>query len=50
MWYKRFELQWRLSVFFSASIVAGAFGGLFAYALATWMELGLLWVSRSCMG
>ncbi len=34
MWYKRFELQWRLSVFFSASIIAGAFGGLFAYALA----------------
>lgn len=34
MWYKRFELQWRLSVFFCASIIAGAFGGLFAYALA----------------
>jgi MFS family permease len=34
MYYKRYELQWRLSVFFSASILAGAFGGLFAYALA----------------
>lgn len=34
MYYKRFELQWRLSLFFSASIIAGAFGGLFAYALA----------------
>jgi MFS family permease len=34
MWYKRFELQWRLSVFFCASIIAGAFGGLLAYALA----------------
>lgn len=34
MYYKRYELQWRLSLFFSASIVAGAFGGLFAFALA----------------
>ncbi|KAJ8059799.1 hypothetical protein OCU04_011430 [Sclerotinia nivalis] len=34
MYYKRYELQWRLSLFFSASIIAGAFGGLFAYALA----------------
>jgi MFS family permease len=33
MYYKRYELQWRLSVFFCASILAGAFGGLFAYAL-----------------
>ncbi|RDW74831.1 hypothetical protein BP6252_05973 [Coleophoma cylindrospora] len=34
MYYKRYELQWRLSIFFSASILAGAFGGLFAYALS----------------
>lgn len=34
MYYKRYELQWRLSVFFCASILAGAFGGLLAYALA----------------
>jgi MFS family permease len=34
MYYERYELQWRLSLFFSASIVAGAFGGLLAYALA----------------
>ncbi|KAF7858526.1 hypothetical protein EAF04_009126 [Stromatinia cepivora] len=34
MYYKRYELQWRLSLFFSTSIIAGAFGGLFAYALA----------------
>lgn len=34
MYYKRYELQWRLSIFFCASILAGAFGGLFAYALA----------------
>jgi MFS family permease len=33
MYYKRYELQWRLSIFFCASILAGAFGGLFAYAL-----------------
>jgi MFS family permease len=35
MYYKRFELQWRLSLFFSGSILAGAFGGLLAYALAS---------------
>ncbi|KAF1982042.1 MFS general substrate transporter [Aulographum hederae CBS 113979] len=34
MYYKRYELQFRLTLFFSASIVAPAFGGLFAYALA----------------
>lgn len=33
MYYKRYELQWRFSIFFSAGIIAGAFGGLFAYAL-----------------
>jgi MFS family permease len=40
MYYKRYELQWRLSVFFAASILAGAFGGLFAYALAHMNGLG----------
>lgn len=34
MYYKRYELQWRFSLFFCASILAGAFGGLLAYALA----------------
>lgn len=34
MYYKRYELQWRLSIFFSASIIAGAFGGLIAYGLS----------------
>jgi MFS family permease len=34
MYYKRYELQWRLSIFFCAGVLAGAFGGLFAYALA----------------
>lgn len=34
MYYKRHELQWRINLFFSASIIAGAFSGLLAYALA----------------
>ncbi|KAJ5682389.1 hypothetical protein N7462_005554 [Penicillium macrosclerotiorum] len=34
MYYKRYELQWRLNVFFSASILAGAVSGLLAYAIA----------------
>lgn len=33
MYYKRYELQWRVSLFFSASILAGAFSGLLAYAI-----------------
>jgi MFS family permease len=33
-WYKRYELQWRFNLFFSASILAGGFGGLLAYAIA----------------
>ena len=40
MYYKRYELQWRLSVFFCASILAGAFGGLLAYALAHMNGIG----------
>ena len=40
MYYQRHELQWRMSIFFSASILAGAFGGLFAYALAHMDGLG----------
>ena len=34
MFYKRHELQWRINLFFSASIIAGAFSGLLAYAIA----------------
>ncbi|KAF3398229.1 hypothetical protein F1880_005972 [Penicillium rolfsii] len=34
MYYKRHELQWRLNVFFSASILAGAVSGFLAYAIA----------------
>jgi hypothetical protein len=28
MYYKRHELQWRMNLFFSASIIAGAFSGV----------------------
>ncbi|EER28038.1 hypothetical protein D8B26_006687 [Coccidioides posadasii str. Silveira] len=34
MYYKRHELQTRINLFFSASIIAGAFSGLLAYAIA----------------
>ncbi|KAF1839621.1 MFS general substrate transporter [Decorospora gaudefroyi] len=34
MYYKRHELQWRFTLFFTASIIAGAFGGLLAFAIA----------------
>lgn len=40
MYYERYELQWRLTLFFSASIIAGAFGGLLAYGLANMDGLG----------
>ncbi|CAD0095469.1 unnamed protein product [Aureobasidium mustum] len=40
MYYQRYELQWRLSLFFSASILAGGFGGLLAYALAKMNGIG----------
>ena len=32
--YKRHELQWRVNLFFCGSIIAGAFSGLLAYAIA----------------
>ncbi|CAI7600258.1 hypothetical protein N7533_009525 [Penicillium manginii] len=34
MYYKRYELQWRMNLFFSASIMAGAVSGFLAYAIA----------------
>lgn len=40
MYYPRFELQWRLSLFFSASIMAGAVSGLLAYAIANMRNVG----------
>ncbi|KAK0378851.1 hypothetical protein CLIM01_03822 [Colletotrichum limetticola] len=39
-WYCRFELQWRLSIFFSAASLAGAFSGLLAFALEKMDGLG----------
>ncbi|KAI1862386.1 uncharacterized protein JN550_010248 [Neoarthrinium moseri] len=40
MYYKRYELQWRMSLFFSASILAGAFSGLLAFAIANMAGVG----------
>ncbi|KAA6410729.1 MAG: Major Facilitator Superfamily [Lasallia pustulata] len=34
MYYQRYELQWRINLFFCAGILSGAFGGLLAFALA----------------
>jgi hypothetical protein len=31
MWYKRRERQYRISLFFSAASLAGAFGGILAF-------------------
>ncbi|CAF0856440.1 unnamed protein product [Rotaria sordida] len=33
-WYKRCELLWRVSIFFSAAALAGAFGGVLAYGIS----------------
>lgn len=41
-WYCRFEIQWRLSIFFSAASLAGAFSGLLAFALDKMDGLGNL--------
>ncbi|CEI61621.1 unnamed protein product [Fusarium venenatum] len=40
MYYKRYEVQWRMSIFFSASILAGAFSGLLAFAIAKMHDVG----------
>lgn len=34
MFYKRHELQWRVNLFYTASILAGAFSGFLAYAIS----------------
>ncbi|KAJ3530518.1 hypothetical protein NM208_g9294 [Fusarium decemcellulare] len=41
-WYCRFEIQWRLSIFFSAASLAGAFSGLLAFALEKMDGIGEL--------
>ncbi|KAF6234434.1 hypothetical protein HO173_007467 [Letharia columbiana] len=40
MYYRRYELQWRFNLFFSAVILAGAWSGLLAYALAKMAGIG----------
>lgn len=40
MYYRRYEVQWRMSLFFSASIIAGAFSGLLAFAIAKMSGVG----------
>lgn len=39
-YYNRYELQWRMSIFFCASIIAGAFSGLLAFAIANMAGVG----------
>jgi MFS family permease len=34
MYYRRYELPWRLSWWYTSGIIAGAFGGLLAYGIA----------------
>ncbi|KAF2202887.1 MFS transporter [Delitschia confertaspora ATCC 74209] len=40
MWYKRTERQYRISLFFSAASLAGAFGGILAYGIAHMRNVG----------
>ncbi|KAK8039987.1 hypothetical protein PG993_008398 [Apiospora rasikravindrae] len=39
-YYQRYELQWRMSIFFCASVIAGAFSGLLAFAIANMSGVG----------
>ena len=39
-WYKRRELSWRVSILFSAAALAGAFGGILAFAISRMRGLG----------
>ena len=39
-WYKRRELSWRVSILFSAAALAGAFGGILAFAIGKMRGLG----------
>jgi MFS family permease len=52
MYYKRYELQWRLNLFFCGAILAGAFSGLLAYAIANLDGLagyrGWRWIFIMC--
>lgn len=48
MYYKRYELQWRMSLFFSASIIAGAFGGVGQHLYMSASPLKLDTAPRIC--
>ncbi|CAF1224997.1 unnamed protein product, partial [Rotaria sordida] len=39
-WYKRRELSWRISIFFSAAALSGAFGGVLAYGITKMAGIG----------
>lgn len=39
-WYKRRELSWRISILFSAAALAGAFGGILAFAIGKMKGIG----------
>ncbi|KAK8080818.1 hypothetical protein PG997_008636 [Apiospora hydei] len=43
MWYKRRERQYRISLFFSAASLAGAFGGVLAYGIGRMS--GIVWAN-----
>ncbi|KAI2614807.1 MFS general substrate transporter [Hypoxylon fragiforme] len=43
MWYKRRERQYRISLFFSAASLAGAFGGILAYGIGRMS--GIVWTN-----
>lgn len=40
MYYQRYEVQWRMSLFFCGSISAGAFSGLLAFAIGNMHMVG----------
>jgi hypothetical protein len=40
MYYKRYEIQWRVSLFFSAAVLAGGFSGLLTCAIAKMSGVG----------
>lgn len=40
MWYKRTETHFRVSLFFSAASLAGAFGGILAYGIGFMKSVG----------
>ncbi|KAH8121034.1 MFS general substrate transporter [Trichoderma asperelloides] len=44
MWYKRKERQYRISLFFSAASLAGAFGGILAFGIAKMKGEGIVTV------